>query len=264
MNKISIIIPVLNEALYIGKLLEYIHANSVSKNIAEIIVVDGGSTDGTKNIVEAFSNFATLDKKEACNYTNKKLQETVSLSPEVIDTPIKLLNSEKGRAKQMNLGAKSATGNILYFLHADSFPPHSFDQLIINEVKKDNQAGCFKMQFDSNHLWLKMASWFTKFNWKSCRGGDQSLFVTASVFNKIGGFNEAFVIYEDNDFIGKLYDCKQFTVIQKNITTSVRRYKSYGIFKLQFHFWTIHIKKWIGASPESLNLYYKKHLNVKN
>ncbi len=235
---ISIIIPIYNEAENISTLLNYLLKNASKENISEIIFIDGGSTDGSQKTVQSFESLNNFK--------------------------ILLLNSAKGRAKQMNLGAKHAKGNILYFLHADSFPPKNFDNLIINQVNKGNQAGCFKMKFNSNHVWLKIASWFTQFNWKSCRGGDQSLFVTSILFNKIGGFNEAFVIYEDNDFISKLYTHKQFTVIQKWLTTSARCYKSNGIYKLQFHYWTIHLKKWLGASPKVLNDYYLKHINVKN
>lgn len=231
-NKISIIIPIYNEAKHIAKLLNYLKKNTSKENIAEIIVVDGGSTDQSQNQIEKNDN-------------------------------ILLLNSEKGRAKQMNFGANHANGNILYFLHADSYPPKNFDELIINEVNKNNLAGCFKMKFDSNHLWLKLAGWFTQFPLKTFRGGDQSQFITRALFGEIGGFNEDFTIYEDNDLIRKLYKRKQFVVIQQWLTTSARRYNSSGIFKLQYHFWTIHIKKWFGASPKSLNTYYMKHVNAK-
>lgn len=231
-NKISIIIPIYNEAKHIAKLLNYLKKNTSKKNIAEIIIVDGGSTDQSQNQIEKNDN-------------------------------ILLLNSEKGRAKQMNFGANHAHGNILYFLHADSYPPKNFDELIINEVNKNNLAGCFKMKFDSNHLWLKLAGWFTQFPLKTFRGGDQSQFITRALFGEIGGFNEDFTIYEDNDLIRKLYKRKQFVVIQQWLTTSARRYNSSGIFKLQYHFWTIHIKKWFGASPKSLNTYYMKHVNAK-
>lgn len=231
-NKISIIIPIYNEAKHIAKLLNYLKKNTSKENIAEIIVVDGGSTDQSQNQIEKNDN-------------------------------ILLLNSEKGRAKQMNFGANHAHGNILYFLHADSYPPKNFDELIINEVNKNNLAGCFKMKFDSNHLWLKLAGWFTQFPLKTFRGGDQSQFITRALFGEIGGFNEDFTIYEDNDLIRKLYKRKQFVVIQQWLTTSARRYNSSGIFKLQYHFWTIHIKKWFGASPKSLNTYYMKHVNAK-
>lgn len=229
MNKISIIIPILNEADIIENLLKHLLQNSSKELISEIIIVDGGSTDGSQKKVSKFSN-------------------------------VILLNSEKGRAKQMNYGAKNTKGNILYFLHADSFPPKDFDQAIINEIKKGNEAGCFRMRFNSNHWWLKLAGWLTCLNCKACRGGDQSLFTTQSLFNQIGGFNENFTIYEDNDFIEKLYKKNKFVIIKKWLTTSARRYKTNGLWKLQYHFIIIHLKKWLGSSPEHLNSYYKKHI----
>jgi rSAM/selenodomain-associated transferase 2 len=229
MTKISIIIPILNEAENIKILLNHLLENASKEHISEIIVVDGGSTDGSKNIVESFQN-------------------------------IIYLNSEKGRAKQMNAGAKKASGNILYFLHADSFPPKHFDELISSEVNNGNFAGCFKMQFDSNHWWLKLAGWFTKFNWRICRGGDQSQFITTSLFETIGGFDESYVVYEDNMLINELYKRKQFVVIQQPIKTSARLYEKHGIWKVQYHFWMIYFKKFFGASAEELHHYYLKHL----
>ena len=182
MTKISIIIPVLNEAETIGSLIEHLTKNSTAIHISEIIIVDGGSTDDTKDIVSSFNN-------------------------------VIFFSSPKGRAKQMNLGAQQAKGDILYFLHADAFPPNDFDQLIINEVNNGNNAGCFRMQFDSNHWWLKLVSWFTQFSWRACRGGDQSQFISRKLFDEIGGYDESYVIYEDNILINELYKRKQFVVI---------------------------------------------------
>jgi len=232
MNKISIIIPVLNEANNIQNLLEHLLKNSFKKNIIDIIVVDGGSTDGSQSIVSNFNN-------------------------------VTLINSKKGRAVQMNLGAKNATGSILYFLHADSFPPKNFDKLILNEIKKEKNAGCFRMKFSSDHFWLKLAGQLTRLPWESCRGGDQSQFITKPLFNKIGGFNENFKIYEDNDLISKLYAVNEFVVIPDWLTTSARCYNTNGVWRLQFHYWTIHLKKWFGASAEDLNQYYLKYVSVK-
>lgn len=227
---LSIIIPILNEEENIGKLLGYLIENSSKENISEIIVVDGGSIDDSVSIVKQFEQ-------------------------------VTFLKSEKGRAKQMNVGAKNAKGNILYFLHADSFPTKHFDQLIIDEVKIGNLAGCFKMKFDSNHWWLKLASWLTQYRWRACRGGDQSQFITKNLFKSIGGFDERFTVYEDNDLINKLYELNQFVVIQHWITTSARRYETNGVWKLQYHFWMIYIKKWFGASADELLGYYKKYIN---
>lgn len=229
MSKISIIIPILNEADTIENLLDYLLKNSSNKDILEILVVDGGSDDSSQHIVSKYNN-------------------------------IILLTSNKGRAKQMNLGAKKASGNILYFLHADSFPPKNFENYIITEVNNGNEAGCFIMKFDSNHWWLKLAGFLTKLPWKACRGGDQSLFISKALFNTMGGFDEAFTIYEDNHFISKLYARNQFIVIQKWLTTSARRYKTNGIWTLQYHFLIIHLKRFFGASAENLCSYYKKHI----
>ncbi|PIA78421.1 glycosyl transferase family 2 [Gaetbulibacter sp. 4G1] len=231
-HQISIIIPILNEADNIYHLLNHLLGNSSKENVLEIIIVDGGSTDGSQNIVSKFNNIA-------------------------------LLHSKKGRAKQMNLGTKKAKGSILYFLHADSIPPKNFDKHIIEQVKKNNDAGCFIMKFNSKHWWLKLAGQLTRLPFRFCRGGDQSLFITKLLFNSIGGYDENFKIYEDNDLIGKLYARKQFVVIQKWLTTSPRCYSTNGIWRLQFHYWTIHLKKWFGASPEKLNQYYLKYVSVK-
>lgn len=224
--KISIIIPVLNEEENLKVLLPYLKNNSCSS--IEIIAVDGGSTDNSKEIAE---------------------QEST-----------KVVSSQKGRAIQMNAGARQATGEILYFLHADSFPPKSFDQFILNEVEKGNKAGCFQMRFDHNHWWLRLAGWLTKFSWRVCRGGDQSQFISKSLFDEIGGYDEAYFIYEDNILINELYRRKQFVVIPQWLMTSARRYEEAGIWKLQYHFWAIYVKKWFGASAGDIYEYYLKNI----
>ncbi|MEH6406974.1 MAG: TIGR04283 family arsenosugar biosynthesis glycosyltransferase [Leeuwenhoekiella sp.] len=232
---ISIVIPMLNEAENLPKLIAHLatHASDTS-NLSEVIFVDGGSIDGTQNIaLRLAKNYPTLN--------------------------ISLLPAEKGRARQMNTGAKKSTGSILYFLHADSFPPQDYDKLIIDEVEKGNPAGCFRMKFISNHWWLKLAGWLTRFNWRACRGGDQSQFITSSLFNDIGGYDETYIIYEDNILLNELYARKQFVVIPHWIQSSARLYETKGVWYVQYHFWKIYIKKWKGAGPDELFEYYVKY-----
>ncbi|MEQ9582813.1 MAG: glycosyltransferase family 2 protein, partial [Arenibacter sp.] len=159
---ISIIIPTLNEAACIGNLLEYIKANSSPKNIKEIIVVDGGSTDGTPTLAKTLG--------------------------------AKTISSEMGRAKQMNKGAELATGHVLYFLHADTYPPKDFDVFILNAVHQSIASGCFRMKFDTSKKFLRFFAWFSRINNRICRGGDQSLFIHKDLFRKTGGFNEKYII----------------------------------------------------------------------
>ncbi|WP_178990584.1 TIGR04283 family arsenosugar biosynthesis glycosyltransferase [Winogradskyella schleiferi] len=266
---ISIIIPVLNEVEIIGDLLNHLNDNGTSSNISEIIVVDGGSTDGTMTVVKDFitskDSEPTSELRFSLGWQNDREDRTTILDTsrrKSLNTrpEVRLISSDKGRAKQLNTGAKHAKGEILYFLHADSLPPKDFDQLLINEVKKGNKAGCFRMQFDSNHWWLRLASWLTQFSWRACRGGDQSQFVTRALFDAIGGYDEDYIIYEDNMLINELYARKEFIVINKKLKTSARLYRKHGVWKLQYHFWTIYVKKWFGASADDLLAYYSKYV----
>ncbi|NRS90616.1 rSAM/selenodomain-associated transferase 2 [Flavobacterium sp. 7E] len=229
MNKLSIIIPVLNEISTIATTIAHLE-KVLSKKIAyEIIIVDGGSIDGTIEKIKA-------------------------------NDALKLVLSKKGRAKQMNAGANTASGDILYFLHCDSFPPQDFDLAIISQVSQGNKAGCFRMEFNDNHPVLRLSQWFTRINHIAFRGGDQSLFVTTQLFQDIKGFNEEYVIYEDNDIISRLYAKKQFVVIPLTLFTSARRYRQNGVWRLQYHFAMIHLKRKLGHSPEQLLNYYKQNI----
>ncbi len=236
--KIAIIIPILNEAATITELLSHLVTASKNDTIAEIIVVDGGSTDTSASRVHAFAATQAI--------------------------PIRFVPSKKGRAIQMNTGAKVATAPILYFLHADSYPPTNYDQAIIQHVAKGHRAGCFRMKFDSTHWWLQFVGWLTKFESKRCRGGDQSLFIERSLFYDIGGYDESYIVYEDNELIDRLFAIHEFVVIPDYIITSARRYEETGVWRLQYHFLNIHIRKWLGASSTELYRYYKEHVSASN
>lgn len=226
--QISIIIPVLNEEACIAPVLRFLKENSNPENLKEILVVDAGSTDKTVEIAS-------------------------KLGAKIVQAP-------KGRSKQLNLGVQKAQGEILYFLHVDTLPPKDFDKSIVHAVNTGNEAGCFRMRFDSSSRFLAFFAWFTKLNFKVCRGGDQSLFITKTLFQKTGGFNESYVVYEDNEFTDRLYDLVNFKILPRHVITSARRFEERGEMALQYHFGVIHLKNYFGAGPEQLYDYYTRKI----
>ena len=228
MTELSIIIPTLNEAPRLTFLLPYLERNLDTPANVEIIIADGGSSDGTQDM-------------------GRKLGAVV-------------LSTPTGRAVQMNAGAEKARGRILYFLHADSIPPKNFYSEILKTLEKRDTAGCFRLRFEPSNPTLDAFAWCTRLNIPLCRGGDQSLFLPRIWFEALGGFDERYRIYEDNELIGRLYRHYTFTVLTPELVTSSRRYQQLGTYRLQFYYAMVHLKKFFGASPEALYRYYKNHV----
>ncbi len=228
MIRISIIIPVYNEAAVIAQNIFRVRKACKTTQI-EIIIVDGGSIDET---------IAIAQKSGAI-----------------------VVKGEKGRAKQMNYGASIANGEILYFLHADSIPPLGFDQLILNAYQNGAKSGCFRLAFDYKHWFLKANAWFTRFDVNVIRFGDQSLFVAKEAFIKSGRFNEAMIIMEDQEIIHRLKFYGKFTVLNDEVITSARKYIDNGIYRMQGIFFRIWALYYLGYSQEKLVDFYKKLIN---
>ena len=164
---ISVIIPVYNEAEHLPALIAYLNKHALPL-VSEIIICDGDSTDDTVDIAQKAG--ATILQ---CN--------------------------NKSRAIQMNLGAKTAKGDVFYFVHADTFPPKDFATAIASAVAEGFDVGRCRTKFMSNSILLKLNAFFTRFDIFSCYGGDQTLFITKKLFHKIDGFDATKVIMEDYD-----------------------------------------------------------------
>lgn len=222
---LSIIIPTYNEADQIATTIEKIHASGLSVE-TEIIVIDGGSADETMLIAER--NGART-----------------------------FISARKGRGAQMNAGAAKSAGTILYFLHADSIPPRNFTTYIQRAMSAGAKSGCFRLQFDHQHWFLKANCWFTRFNVNAVRFGDQSLFVKREVFEKSGGFREDLVVMEDQEIIHRLKKHGKFTVMSAAVTTSARKYLDNGIYRMQWIFFRIWTLYYLGYSQAHIVRVYK-------
>lgn len=231
--KLSIIIPTLNEADGISGLIRYIQ-KTISLNEYEILVCDSGSRDETRSLAE--------------------------------NEGARVIESErKRRSVQMNRGAEAAKGNILYFLHADTYPPEHFDQEIRHAFQTGYDAGCFRLKFDDDHPFLKLFSWFTRFNIDIFRFGDQSLFLHKSLFDNIRGFNENLVVMEDQDIINRIRKAEgRFTLLSKSVITSARKYRRVGIVRLQFIFFLIWGLYYCGVSQKVLAHLYNSMIYKQN
>ena len=229
--KLSIIIPTLNEEENIGRLLDRLQSRS-EDSLAEIIVVDGGSTDKTLAIAE---------QAGACC----------------------IKSSKSGRATQMNQGARKAAGDILYFVHSDTLPPTSFVSDIRQALEAGYSVGCFRYQFDSPRKLLKINAFFTRFDFKWCRGGDQSLFIKRELFEQMGGFKEDYIIMEDFEFIDRIRKEYRFKIIPKNMLVSARKYATNSYLRVQIANLIVFNMYRFGASQQRMANMYKRLLDYR-
>lgn len=223
---ISVIIPAYNEEKQIAATIRYVRERGAPL-VTQIIISDGGSLDNT-------------------------IAEAKMAGAEAVLCP------HKGRASQMNYGASFAKGLILYFLHADTLPPTGFSKAIADAVNRGFKSGCFMLQFDYPHWFLKANCWFTRFDINAIRFGDQSLFVLKEIFEKCDGFSEKHIVMEDQEIIRRIRKLCRFIIIKKPVITSTRKYLENGIYKTQGIYFLIYFMYRLGYSQQKLLHTYKR------
>ena len=218
---ISVIIPALNEAGTINRTLESVAAQPGPK---EILVVDGGSTDGTP----------------------------ASAAPHAT-----VLQTPQGRALQMNRGAEAAAGEFLFFLHADTRPPPNALNVIRTTLRTPSaEAGTFRLSFDRSSPLLDFYGWCTHWPWIRLAFGDRGLFVRRSVFEHVGGFPE-WPIFEDLELAHRLYERGGFRFMPQTVTTSARRFESEGQLRQQLRNLRLWLHYLAGTDPQRVAHLYE-------
>jgi rSAM/selenodomain-associated transferase 2 len=224
---ISVVVPTYNEGAAIARLIRYLRENSSPPLLREVVVADGMSTDNTVALARRWGARTVIAERG-------------------------------GRAAGMNAGAEAATGDILYFLHADTYPPPGFASDIVGAVERGFGAGCFKLRFDADHWLLRLDCWFLQFGLDAFRFGDQSLFVCRGVFERIGGFRPDILVLEDTEIVRRIRRHARFVVLDRNITTSARKFRANGVYRLNLIFALLILLYHLGCPQAMLARSYRK------
>jgi rSAM/selenodomain-associated transferase 2 len=219
---ISIIIPTLNEEGVVEDTLASLREQTPP---VEVIVVDGDSTD------------ATRDQARAAG--------------------AQVLRAPRGRASQLNRGAAAANGSIYLFLHADTLlPPGGLTTIRRTLAQPSAASGTFRLQFDASTPLLRFYAWCTRWPWIRLCFGDRGLFVEQSAFEAVGGY-PAWPLFEDLELAARLYEHGGFHFLDSAVTTSARRFRRNGHLTQQLRNLYLWLHYVCGADPERVAHLYR-------
>lgn len=223
--KLSIILPVLNEASVISASLTALQPLRAAGH--ELIVVDGGSVDATALL-------ASVDADQ-------------------------VINSVRGRALQMNVGASAASGDALLFLHADTRLPAQADCLILNALR-DRLWGRFDVDIMGRPALLRVVASMMNQRSRLSRiaTGDQAIFVRHATFDAAGGYPQQ-PLMEDIELSKRLNRFGPPACLRQRVVTSGRRWERYGVWRTIFLMWRLRFDYWRGVPAEQLAARYHLH-----
>ena len=219
---VSVIVPVLNEEQSIRATLQSL----ICLTPHEIIVVDGGSRDRTVEICKEFA--------------------------------VDVMHAERGRARQMNVGARHASGEVLLFLHADTRLPKSALNDIAAALSDSRYlGGRFDVELEGTHWMLKIIAALINYRSRATRiaTGDQALFVRRDIFEHVGGFPEIDLM-EDIALCRTLKRSGWLACLRSRVVTSARRWERDGVWRTILRMWTLKLCYLAGISPVRLKQYY--------
>jgi len=219
---ISVIVPVLNEEKSIAATL----AALARLQPYETIVVDGASQDRTRELAAKF--------------------------------PVKIIQSQRGRARQMNRGARQASGAVLLFLHADTrLPATAFGDIAGALGDTRYVGGRFDVVLDGQHWLLPLVGRMISYRSRLSKvgTGDQALFVRREVFERMGGFPDI-ALMEDIAFCRALKRFGAVACLRSRVVTSARRWEVDGVWRTIFRMWTLKLLYLTGVSPARLKQFY--------
>jgi rSAM/selenodomain-associated transferase 2 len=224
-QRLSIVMPVLNEAAGLGAALQAL-APLLARG-AQVIVTDGGSNDHSAALAQAGG--------------------------------AQLVNAPRGRALQMNAGAAQASGDVLLFLHADTMLPASADELVSEALAGGSRVwGRFDVAITGRPRMLKLIA--ALMNLRSRRTGiatgDQAMFMTRAAFEAVGGF-PAQPLMEDIEISKRLLRLSRPACLTARVQTSGRRWETRGVWRSVLLMWRLRFAYWRGAAPERLAELYR-------
>ncbi len=220
---LSIVVPVLNEAATLGAQLAALQ--ELRGRGAELLLVDGGSSDGTRELARP-----------------------------LVD---RLLEAPRGRAVQMNAGAQASQGEVLLFLHADSRLPPAADERLRSALVAGAAWGRFDVRIDGRHRLLRVVE--RMMNWRSrlsgIATGDQAIFVRREVFIALGGYPEL-PLMEDIALSKRLKRLGRPACLRAVVVTSGRRWEQHGVLRTIVLMWRLRASYFLGADPQQLAIRY--------